>query len=102
MRTQPRADDTDGTLMSPLWLQASGPSLSAFTIVTRPDLRYTINLFDDWATEPTVVQSPMQTEHVFRGPGAGDWLVVSFMPKAVPGHNMLSWLQAQVLARTTV
>lgn len=87
-------DDNQSLLaLTALWLQFTVPLPGASTVVTSADLRYTIPLLDGWSTEPEVFPSPMQIEHVYQGRAPGDWLVVSFMAKAVPGHNMLQWLQ---------
>jgi hypothetical protein len=80
----------------PLWLQTSSKLLRSGAVAKREqnDLRYAVHLFREWSAEPEVLPSPMQIDHVYRGPGACDWLVVSFMAKAVPGHNMLNWIEA--------
>jgi len=81
---------------TPLWLYTPEQSPGPATVVTKKELRYELNLFADWAAAPEVLPSPMQIEHVYRGPASSDWLVVSFMPKAVPGHNMLNWLETPI------
>jgi hypothetical protein len=88
------ADDNPSlSALTPLWLQSTDPLPGASTVVTSADLRYTFPLLDGWSTEPDVFPSAMQIEHVYEGRAPGDWLVVSFMAKAVPGHNMLNWVQ---------
>lgn len=81
---------------TPLWLYTPEQSPGPATVVTKKELRYKLNLFADWAAAPEVLPSPMQVEHVYRGPASSDWLVVSFMSKAVPGHNMLTWLEKPI------
>jgi len=87
------ADDSESPqVLTPLWLQSTG-LLGASTIVTNDDLCYSICLFEGWAAEPEVRPSAMQIDHLYQGWAPGDWLVVSFMPGAVPGHNMLNWVE---------
>jgi hypothetical protein len=87
--------------LTPLWLQTSSEFLRSGAVAKREqnDLRYAVHIFGDWSAEPEVLPSPMQIDHVYRGPGASDWLVVSFMPKAVPGHNMLNWIEVPMSRR---
>lgn len=81
------------TPLTPLWLHASEPASFPSTIVRRKELRYELPLFADWTATPEVLRSPMQIDDVYRGPVSTDWLVVSFMPKAVPGHDMRRWIE---------
>jgi hypothetical protein len=84
------------TLPTPLWLCTSELFLGPAAVVTKKELRYKLSPFADWAAEPEVLPSSMQIEHVYRGPASSDWLVVSFMSKAVPGHNMLNWVETPI------
>lgn len=94
MNAENRSEDSPSlTALTPLWLQSTGPLGRTSTNVTSDDLRYFIPILEGWATEPEVFPSAMQIEHVYQGRAPGDWLVVSFMAKAVPGHNMLNWVQ---------
>jgi hypothetical protein len=80
----------------PLWLRATQPS----TALTRPiesvELRCKFGLYIDWSAPPALTQMPTTAVGVCRGPSERDWLVISFMPKAVPGHNMLNWVEAPI------
>lgn len=101
MSTRQRADGSQDshegeTLLTPLWLHMSEQFLRPSIVVKKTELRYELNLFADWAAEPEVLPSSMQIDHVYRGTASSDWLVVSFMSSAVPGHNMLNWLEAPI------
>jgi hypothetical protein len=81
---------------TPLWLCTSEQFLGPAAVVTKKELRYELSLFADWAAEPEVLPSLMQIDHVYRGRTSSDWLVVSFMSKAVPGHNMVNWVETSI------
>lgn len=49
-----------------------------------------------WSSQPTVNETPVEVEHMFRGPALTDWLVISFMEQANPGSNIRDWVEAMV------
>jgi hypothetical protein len=88
------AQDTAGEPATPLWLRAA----SALEALARPvvceSLCCMFNLPSDWTAPPALTQVPTTAPGICRGPSERDWLVISFMPGAVPGHNMLTWVEA--------
>lgn len=78
----------------PLWLRATRPLKASTQPIASGDLRCKFELFSDWSSPPALTQLPMMAAGVCRGPSEKDWLVISFMANAVPGHNMLSWVEA--------
>ena len=80
----------------PLWLSAPGPTAPPAQPILSDDLRCKFLLFNEWNHVPAVEEFETMTRGIFRGPSEADWLVVSFMANAVPGHNMLLWVEVSL------
>jgi len=61
--------------------------------VKNDGLGYVVQVFEDWLTVPIIESSPMQEEHIYRGSFTTQWLILTHMRNAVPGHNMDNWVQ---------
>lgn len=83
-----------GERRTPLWLKAASRGNASARPVVSEELHCRFDLFEEWDRLPAVKQFAMEVTGVCRGPDERDWLTISFMPKAVPGHNMLSWFEA--------
>lgn len=81
----------------PLWVQPSDLEGWPVENCTSPALHYSIPIRQGWQTRPTVNQTPMEIEHIFRGSNALEQLTVSFMSQANPEHPLRNWLEGMLL-----
>src|SRR6185295_13936780 len=72
----------------PLWCQTGAPAPEV------RELRCHVAPPSGWQPTPALTPMDSVVEGVWRGPDERDTLTVSFMPKAVPGHRMLTWIEA--------
>lgn len=84
-----------GSEVVPLWLKSLKSPVKVTAVRDAP-LRYSTNVFDGWKSERTARSTPTTEEHIFRGPSLADYFVASFLSNAVPGHRMLSWIDASI------
>ena len=70
----------------PVWLTPVELELWPIQPVNNLGLLYSLSVRVGWETEPTVIHSPLQTEHIFRGPTPADSLIVTFMNKEINAH----------------
>jgi|GEM_PF-5781396 len=81
----------------PLWVQLSDLEDWPVENCTSQALHYSIPIRQGWYTRPTVNQTQMEVEHIFRGNNASEQLTVSFMSQANPEHPLRNWLEGMLL-----
>ncbi len=72
----------------PLWCRTIDPAHSV------EELRCSVRPPRGWDGAADTTPLPGLVQCLWRGPDVRDALVVSFMPAAVPGHRMLTWVEA--------
>jgi hypothetical protein len=77
----------------PLWCRPTESPLPPPTA----DLSCRIRPPFEWASIPSITSLAGVVQGVWPGVDARDALIVSFMPAAVPGHRMLTWVEAPIL-----
>jgi len=77
----------------PLWLSCSSSAVSATKKIADKELRYKINLFTGWKKYGKRVPGSSFPEDVYRGEHPMEWLIISYMDSAIPGHNMANWVE---------
>lgn len=76
----------------PAWLLPLHDDGQSTSITHIPDLKIGLSIPEDWPRQPKLLPSRMQSDAIFRGNKDTEFLVISFMPNAVPGHDMRQWL----------
>ncbi len=84
--------DKTATDLIPAWLLSFESKSQNTSRLTLPDLKIILSIPEDWPKQPEVLPSPIQSEAIFRGNNMAEFLVIAFMPNAIPGHDMRQWL----------
>ncbi len=88
--------DESSSAHTPLWLRLPAAQRFPVQAVKNDGLGYVVPVFDGWQTVPAVESAPTQEEHIYRGSLATQWLILSHMRNAVPGHDMNNWVNVFV------
>lgn len=78
----------------PVWLSTFKSKLENGASFIQIDTNYQFHLLTSWQGKLTKAQYAGLEEHIYRGESNIDWLSVTHMKTAVPGHDMEIWVDS--------
>ena len=82
------------TEIFPLWCKPAILDMWQTRLLDVEALHCALAIHEDWAHEPKVVTTPMDTEHQYHGRNAAEGLYINMMPDAGPQADITNWVNS--------